>query len=192
MGSVLASIPLTGWNALNAPLLGRGDGVVSLGDKVHKLADRLSHVNNMDEQCRSSVMEWTDPSTLVLGTDGGSIKEPASILDDPLPSSDMDQPLPMMFRDAMTYLPDDISCKVDRAAMARRLETRVPFLDHRVVELARKLPFHIKVPGHIGKWALRQVPYKYVPKELIERPKAGFAIPIGNDHVIFCASGRII
>lgn len=180
LGSVLASVPLTGWNALGAPLLGRGDGVVRLGDKVHKLADRLSHVNNMDELYRSLVMEWTDPSPLVLGADGRSIKEPASILDDPLPSSDMDQPLPMMFRDAMTYLPDDILCKVDRAAMACSLETRVPFLDHRVVELAWKLPLHMKVRGHIGKWALRQVLYKYVPKELIERPKAGFAIPIGK------------
>ena len=180
LGSVLSAVPLTSWNALGAPLLGRGDGVVRLGDKVHKLADRLSHSNSLDELYRSLVSEWAEPSTLVLGADGGSIEEPASILDDHLPSSDMDQPLPMMFRDAMTYLPDDILCKVDRAAMACSLETRVPFLDHRVVEFAWKLPLHMKVRGHIGKWALRQVLYKYVPKELIERPKTGFAIPIGK------------
>lgn len=180
LGRALAYVPVSGWNALGSPLLGRGYGVVRLGDKIHKLADRLSHVHDIDQLYRSLVCEWTDPASLVLGENDAPVIEPPSLLEDPLPFSDMAQPLPMMYRDCMTYLPDDILCKVDRAAMACSLETRVPFLDHRVVELAWQLPLHMKVRGNTGKWALRQVLYKYVPKELIERPKAGFAVPIGQ------------
>ena len=86
----------------------------------------------------------------------------------------------MMFKDSLSYLPDDILCKVDRAAMANSLETRVPFLDHRVVEFAWKMPFNTKIRNNQGKWALRKILYKYVPQHIIDRPKTGFGIPLAD------------
>jgi asparagine synthase (glutamine-hydrolysing) len=144
----------------------------------------LGDVRNLDDLYRSLVSEWQDPAQIVKGVPavGNSvIQEPSSLLDDPLPTQGVEQSqLRMMYRDSTTYLPDDILCKLDRAAMAASLETRVPFLDHRVAELAWQLPLSMKIRGNEGKWILRQVLYKYVPRELIDRPKAGFAIPLGQ------------
>jgi asparagine synthase (glutamine-hydrolysing) len=187
LGAAIKSLPTGGWDALSRPLnamLPESKSFVRAGDRAHKLAARLSGVHNLDDLYNSLVSEWQDPAKVVKGTGweiGANLQMPVSMLTDPLPALGTEQrQLRMMYRDTMTYLPDDILCKVDRAAMATSLETRVPFLDHRVAELAWRLPLDMKIRDGQGKWALRQVLYKYVPKELIDRPKAGFAIPVGQ------------
>jgi asparagine synthase (glutamine-hydrolysing) len=86
----------------------------------------------------------------------------------------------VMYSDATSYLPDDILCKVDRASMAVSLETRVPFLDHRVAELAARIPLSLKLRDGKGKHVVRELLYRHVPRELIERPKTGFAVPVAE------------
>jgi len=185
LGVLISSVPVACWDALSREvnaLIPGNQGISRAGDKAHKLAVRLSRVRSMDDLYSSLVSEWQDPYQVVkLAGSGATFSSTKSLLDDLLPPQGADQhQLRMMYRDSMTYLPDDILCKVDRAAMATSLETRMPFLDHRVAELAWKLPLHMKIRGNQGKWALRQVLYKYVPRELIDRPKAGFGVPVGQ------------
>jgi asparagine synthase (glutamine-hydrolysing) len=180
LGAFIATIPVHGWDAANdavGRLLPRMRAVSRVGDKAHKLAARLESVRQREDLYLTLVSEWQLPGRLIAG----GVDEPPSLLADPLPSTGLtDERLRMMYRDSVTYLPDDILCKVDRAAMSVSLETRVPFLDHRVAELAWRLPLSLKIREGVGKWVLRQILYKYVPRELIDRPKSGFGVPVGK------------
>ena len=145
-----------------------------MGDKLHKVA-AIANASSADDLYRSLVLHWNDSRSLVLGETDRALAAPAT----PLEITGLSQVERMMAADLTTYLPDDILVKVDRAAMGVSLETRIPMLDHRVVEFAWRLPQSLKLRGGETKWALRQVLYRYVPKALIERPKMGFAVPIG-------------
>ena len=183
IGRLLATLPSCALDAIGGGLrIGIGpDGKSRLASKVDTFAGFLRNVRDLDDLHRRLMSEWRDLANLVLSPDGRPVIEAKSLFDDPLPRHGASKDrLHMMYRDSMTYLPDDILCKVDRAAMAVSLETRVPFLDHRVVELAWRLPMEMKIRGDVGKWALRQVLYRHVPRELIERPKAGFGMPVGQ------------
>ena len=174
----ITRVPVASWNRLArtmAPCLPRAMRFANTGDKLHKGAQVIANTT-LDDLYLGLVSHWDDPAALVIGG-----AEPPTLLQGDAPA------LPglggierMMALDTLTYLPDDILVKVDRAAMSVSLETRVPFLDHRVVEFAARLPLALKLRDGVGKWALREVLYRYVPKRLIERPKMGFGVPIGS------------
>jgi len=145
------------------------------GLKLHKIAEMLA-VKERGFLYQRHTSHWVDPADVVIGgveTDSfSSMQDLRALLPDLIQQ--------MMFLDTAGYLPDDILTKVDRASMAVGLEARVPLLDHRVVEFAWALPFSLKIKGALGKWLLRQVLYRYVPEELMNHPKTGFAIPLGT------------
>ena len=141
-----------------------------LGNKMHKLAAALS-ARDAGEVYRSLVTLWPEAHRLVPGA--GPAPLPAA----PAGLGAVER---VQFLDAATYLPDDILVKVDRASMAVSLESRVPLLDRRVAEFAWSLPRRQRLRDGQGKWLLRQVLYRHVPRELIDRPKMGFAVPIGG------------
>lgn len=166
------------WNKFLALARLAGPGYwrgINLGDKLHKSAELLSS-DGLVSLYRGAVSLTRSPELLVPGA-----REHPTLLSSP---REMPRALGalerMMALDMCSYLPDDILCKVDRAAMHYSLETRVPLLDHRLVELAWRFPQHLKMRKGVGKWILRQVLYKYVPQALIERPKMGFGVPVGE------------
>jgi asparagine synthase (glutamine-hydrolysing) len=143
------------------------------GDKLHKGAGVLAS-RTVDELYLGMVSHLQNPAEWVV--DG---QEPPTNLKGLPPNLDgLCDVERMMSLDAISYLPDDILVKVDRAGMGVSLEGRVPFLDHRIVEFAWHLPLNYKLRDGQTKWPLRQVLYRYVPRELIERPKMGFGVPL--------------
>ena len=173
LAQAITSLSPAKWDALFR-LLPAGVRPRMAGDKAHKLALVLAE----DEMgyYRHLVSQWDDAWRLVKGA-----KEPAALHQDPAIMARFDDHVEwMQYVDTLTYLPDDILTKVDRASMAVSLEARVPMLDHRVVEFAWRLPMTMKVRKGEGKWLLRQVLYRHVPRELIERPKMGFGLPFAD------------
>lgn len=144
-------------------------------DKLHKLL-RVLPCADREAFYDALMSHWQQPEQTVIGS--GIVP---TAMNSPFrwPKTDSFEHW-MMAVDAKQYMSDDILVKVDRAAMANSLETRVPLLDHRVIEFAWRLPLHQKIRNGTGKWALRQVLYRHVPRAMIERPKKGFSIPLAN------------
>lgn len=173
-GAALHALPAEVWSALMAPispLLPRELRQGERAERLRKLA-RVLAARDDNAVYRQIIELWPQDGGVVLGA-----VEPVSVFSEDMQTS-LNFESRMMLLDAQTYLPDDILVKVDRAAMAASLETRVPMLDHRIVEFAWGLPLHQKRRGGQGKWVLRQVLDRYVPRALIDRPKKGFGIPI--------------
>jgi len=170
--AMIRSLPIPLWDSFSLParpflpIHGR-----NIGHKAHKFAELLDQDDRMRFYRRFNC-HWPFPEQVVIGANRLQPHPPAD--------NRLGYQEEMMRADALAYLPDDILTKVDRAAMASSLETRVPFLDPDVIELAAKLPLSMKIRNGQGKWILRQVLYKYVPRELVERPKMGFGVPIDS------------
>lgn len=154
-------------------LFGSNRIVSKLSEKAPKIQQALVSLN-ADEFYRHLISVNDEPNTFISSVSNSAGVELPYSLGSSVDSAIMG----MMACDMDTYLPDDILCKVDRAAMAVSLETRVPFLDHELVEFAWSLPLSLKLRENQGKWVLRQLLDRYVPRTLIDRPKMGFSIPL--------------
>jgi asparagine synthase (glutamine-hydrolysing) len=171
----LTTVPAGAWTRFgNAAggLLPRSLRMQRLGDKVHKGAGMLGS-QSLDELYDQMLSLWRDAEGFVVGA-------PVQAVTGNHDLASLGGVERMMASDMLGYLTDDILVKVDRAAMAVSLETRVPLLDPEVVEFAWRLPLDLKLRGSETKWLLRQVLFRHVPKSMIDRPKMGFGIPLDD------------
>ena len=175
---IIHSIPVSTWNQLSrwwSPLKKRATTPGTAGDKMYRLAELMKDSNlNSRQFYRYMISHWKDHS-IVIGS--GALNTVFETVPNHVFSDFSNE---MMYLDMISYLPDDILVKVDRAGMAVSLESRIPFLDHRIVEFAWQLPVNYKIKGGQGKWLLRQVLNQYVPETIMNRPKMGFSVPIGS------------
>ena len=174
--TALRAVSQHSWNRFLGsvnPLMSSVTGHEITGGRLHKLAEVLA-LRTPELFYQGLASCWQQPESVVLES-----RETVTAVSDPEQWAALkDFTMHMMYLDAVTYLPDDILVKVDRASMAVSLEVRVPFLDHRAVEYAWRVPLSMKMRDGESKWLLRQVLYRYVPRELIDRPKMGFGVPI--------------
>lgn len=174
IAGAVTGLPRGLWDSVLEPLRPTPEGKEHNGQRMRRLADYLAS-RDLEDLHRKLVSRWRFPEAAVPGA-----VPPATLLDGNLPPrGDLSDIERMMQLDMVSYMPDDILAKVDRATMAVSLESRAPLLDHRVVRFAWSLAPELKHRAGVSKWALRQVLYRYVPPELIDRPKMGFEVPIG-------------
>lgn len=174
-GGTLGTVPPTWWNRLGR-IAGGHARPDTFGSKVQRSLRRMGKADNLPTLTRSFLDEWALDGTPVRGVARTDLAGEFPVDMDP----SWPDALALMAGDVQNYLPDDILCKVDRAAMAVSLEGRAPFLDHRVAEFAARIPLDMKISGGTGKAILRDVLFEEVPRALIERPKAGFGVPVGT------------
>ncbi len=174
VGRSLGWIAPSGWNSVAS--LFPGERSAHFGTKVQKGLRTMASSRSLEDVFNTFLDEWAGETSPVIANGGRSANSGFDL--------DVGRPAPdavrMMYCDAVSYLPDDILCKVDRASMACSLETRVPFLDHRVAELAARIPVEMKIRGGKGKHILRRLLYRKAPQALFERPKTGFGVPVGE------------
>lgn len=173
VAGLLRGVPARYWDGLSSNDTARRimHFPPSMGEKVARLAGFFAAPTGQAAYLRT-VAQWLDEADMPLRSSGSIPQLPD------FPSVAL--PQQMMCWDMQSYLPDDILVKVDRAAMAYGLETRVPFLDHRIVEFSLATPMHYKIRGGQSKWLLRQLLARQVPKNLFERPKQGFSLPLAE------------
>ncbi|MDE2236095.1 MAG: asparagine synthase (glutamine-hydrolyzing) [Gammaproteobacteria bacterium] len=174
LGNAVTGLP-TSVLQLPAALLQSFTRHEASADRLIKFATLLKS-SDIEQLYGGLLGHWSDPEALVVNG-----RMPEYFLSNESNWAISNEPLEnMCFADLNTYLPDDILTKIDRASMAVSLEARVPLLDHRLVEMSWRLPLRMKVRNGTSKWMLRSLLYKYVPRELVERPKMGFGVPIGE------------
>jgi asparagine synthase (glutamine-hydrolysing) len=168
-------VPAAAWDRLGRIAL-RGRAPPYFGAKVRKSLRTIVRAGGIQDVYETFLDEWAGDGSPVIGGEGGT--QPCRF--DLDAGAGVPDALRMMYCDALSYLPDDIMCKVDRASMAVSLETRAPFLDHRVAALAARIPAAMNIRGGGGKRILKALLLREAPASLFDRPKAGFGIPLGE------------
>lgn len=166
---VLLSVSPTRWNQVLQFI-----NLSMIGDKLHKFAESMT-AKSPELLYQHLISQWPQPEKIILSSSKNYSQNP--IL---LAVEEMDFIEKMMITDSISYLPDDIMTKVDRAGMAVSLESRAPYLDHQLFEFIWQLPLHMKIRNRNNKWLLRQVLSRYIPNQFFERPKMGFGVPLAE------------